>query len=102
MPQFTHQMSEYWPDPDRFDPERFSEARREDRVHKHAWVPFGAGAHKCIGQYFGGMQVKAFMHQLLLQFEWTIAPGYEIHWDRTSLPRPKDGLRIQLRRRRPA
>jgi cytochrome P450 len=99
MPQFTHQMSEYWPDPDRFDPERFSEDRCEDRVHKHAWVPFGAGAHKCIGQFFGGMQVKAFMHQLLLQFEWTIAPGYEMHWDRTSLPRPKDGLRIQLHRR---
>ncbi|MFQ6394239.1 cytochrome P450 [Nocardia sp. KC 131] len=99
MPQFTHHMHEYWPDPERFDPGRFSDERREDKIHKHAWVPFGAGAHKCIGQYFGGMQVKAFMHQLLRQFEWTVPPNYELHWDRTSLPRPKDGLHIMLQRR---
>ncbi len=99
MPQFTHYMEEYWPDPYRFDPERFAEGRREDKVHKHAWVPFGAGVHKCIGQYFGGMQVKAVMHQVLQQFEWSVEPGYEVPWDRTSLPSPKDGLRLNLVRR---
>jgi cytochrome P450 len=97
-PQFIHYMPEYWPDPYRFDPGRFSPERREDKVHKHAWVPFGAGVHKCIGQYFGGMQVKAVMHQVLRQFEWSSEPGYKTPWDRTSLPSPKDGLRVKLTR----
>ena len=97
MPQFSHVMPEFWPDPHKFDPERFADHRREDKVHKHAWVPFGGGVHKCIGQYFGGMQVKAVLHQVLQKFEWSVDPGYEIRWDRTSLPAPKDGLRIRMR-----
>ncbi|MBJ8345082.1 cytochrome P450 [Antrihabitans sp. YC2-6] len=99
MPDFTHHMPQYWNEPRKFDPERFSAERREDKVHKHAWVPFGAGAHKCIGQHFGGMQVKAVMHKMLQNFEWSIEPGYRLRLDHTSLPRPKDGLHVCLHRR---
>ena len=95
-PHFTHHMPEYWPDPERFDPERFAEQRREDKVHRHAWEPFGAGAHKCIGMYFASVQVKAVMHQLLSRFQWSVPRGYEAPWDFTSLPRPRDGLPVQL------
>ena len=52
-------MPEYWPDPERFDPERFADHRREDKVHRFAYLPFGTGVHKCIGMYFGGMEIKA-------------------------------------------
>jgi cytochrome P450 len=94
----THHLSEYWPDPDHFDPNRFAEDRREDKVHRHAWEPFGSGVHKCIGLHFGGMQVKAAMHQLLMRFRWDTPAGYEMPIDWTSLPRPKDGLPIRLTR----
>ncbi len=91
--QGTHHLAEYWPDPERFDPERFAEHRREDKVHRHAWIPFGSGVHKCIGLHFGGMQVKAAMHQLLLGHRWKRRRAtYEMPIDWTSLPRPKDGL----------
>jgi cytochrome P450 len=92
----TQNLDEYWPDPTRFDPERFAEHRREDKVHRHAWIPFGSGVHKCIGLYFGGMQVKAAMHQLLLHYRWDVPDAYELPIDWTSLPRPKDGLPIRL------
>jgi cytochrome P450 len=95
---FGHQLAEYWPDPTKFDPERFSEARREDKVHRHAWIPFGGGVHKCIGLYFGMMQVKAAMHELLQNFEWSVPTDYEMPIDWTSLPRPKDGLPVRLAR----
>jgi cytochrome P450 len=94
----THMLAEYWPDPTRFDPERFAENRREDKVHRHAWIPFGNGVHKCIGLYFGGMQVKAAMHQMLLRYRWSVPPGYEMPVDWSSLPRPKDGLPVHLER----
>jgi cytochrome P450 len=92
----TQNLDEYWPDPTKFDPERFAEHRREDKVHRYAWIPFGGGVHKCIGMYFGGMQVKAAMHQLLLSYRWDVPAAYEMPIDWTSLPRPKDGLPIRL------
>ncbi|MCH8542870.1 MAG: cytochrome P450 [Alcanivorax sp.] len=98
-PFFTHAMPEYWPEPEKFDPERFSEARREDKVHPYAWVPFGGGAHKCIGLHFAELQVKAVLHQLVLGFEWEVDPAYRMPLDMTSLPVPKDDLPVRLRRR---
>jgi cytochrome P450 len=88
----------YWPDPDVFDPERFSPERAEDQPHKYAWVPFGGGVHKCIGMHFGGMEVKAIMHQLLLRHSLHIDPGYEPMMDFGTGPYPGDGLPIELRR----
>jgi cytochrome P450 len=94
----NHHMAEWWPDPDRFDPGRFSPERREDKAHKYAWVPFGGGAHKCIGLYFAGMQVKTIMHHVLRRYRWSVPARYEWPLDTTSLPSPKDGLPVRLDR----
>ena len=91
-----HHMDELWPDPDRFDPERFAEPRREDKSHRHAYLPFGNGVHKCIGMYFGGMEVKAVMHQLLVRNRWSTPPGYEMPLDLRSLPKARDGLPVRM------
>jgi cytochrome P450 len=95
----VHHLKNLWPDPERFDPERFAEHRREDKVHRYAYLPFGNGVHKCIGMYFGGLEVKAAMHQLLQQFRLSVEPGYRMPIDWVSLPRPRDGLPLRLRRR---
>jgi cytochrome P450 len=92
----VHHMPEFWSDPERFDPERFAEPRREDKSHRHAYLPFGSGIHKCIGMYFGGMEIKAAMHQLLRRNRLTVDPGYRMPLDWSSLPRPRDGLPIGL------
>lgn len=97
-PYFTHYMAEYWPDPERFDPERFNEERREDKVHPYAWVPFGGGAHKCIGLHFAELQVKAVLHQVLLRYQWSVPADYEMPVDTSSLPVPKDGLPVTVER----
>ncbi len=94
--QGTHNLTEYWPDPQNFDPCRFATDRREDKVHRTAWIPFGSGVHKCIGLHFAGMQVKATMHHLLIGHRWHVPPDYRMPIDWTSLPRPKDGLPVQL------
>ena len=98
---FTHTSPHFWREPERFDPERFSEARAEDRRHPFQWIPFGGGAHKCIGMYFGEMEVKAILHQLLLRWRWSVPQGYEMPQDFTSLPIPKDRLPLRLERLAP-
>jgi cytochrome P450 len=95
-PWFSHYMPELWTDPLEFDPERFAEPRREDKSHRYAWVPFGGGAHKCIGMYFGMQEVKTLLHHLLRNYRWTTPPGYVVPWDLVSLPMPADGLPLTL------
>lgn len=97
--QHSHVMPELWSDPLRFDPERFSDARREDKSHRDAWQPFGAGVHKCLGMVFAGMEVTAVMHHLLRGFEWRVDADYEPPMNNLSLPFPKDGQPVDLRRR---
>lgn len=94
----TQRMAPWWPDPDAFDPERFAEPRREDKSHRFAWMPFGGGVHKCIGLHFGGMEVKAILHQLLLRCSWDVPAGYEPPLGYGTGPVPVDGLPINLRR----
>jgi len=92
----TQRMDEVWNNPDEFDPGRFADDRREDKVHRYAWAPFGGGAHKCIGMYFGTMEVKAIMHQLVLRHSWTVPDGYEPPIGYGTGPMPLDGLPITL------
>lgn len=98
-PAVNHFDPTVWSDPDAFDPDRFTPARAEDHAHRFAWIPFGGGAHKCIGLHFGTLEVKAILHELLRSHTWTVAPNYTIRWDNTSLPIPVDGLPLTLTRR---
>jgi cytochrome P450 family 6 len=43
-----HHDSKYYPDPERFDPERFSEEEKKKRPH-FSYLPFGEGPRMCIG-----------------------------------------------------
>ncbi len=95
-PHFTHHMPEWWPRPETFDPERFAPGRREDKVHGHAFIPFGGGVHKCIGMYFGMMEIKATMHQILQRWRWRVDDDYEVPLDYTALPVPADDLPVRL------
>ena len=97
-PYINHRIPEYWPDPERFDPDRFTAERREDRSHRMAFEPFGGGVHKCIGMHFASMAVREIFHELLLNFRWSVPDGYEMPLDLVALPVPRDGLRVKLER----
>ena len=99
MLHLSHHLPEYWPDPECFDPERFAAHRREDKVHRHAWEPFGGGVHKCLGMAFAGAEVKLIVHQLLRRFEWSLDADYRDRLNYHSLPFPADGQPVDLRLR---
>ncbi|TDZ93223.1 cytochrome P450 [Mycobacteroides salmoniphilum] len=96
LPTATHRLAEIWSKPDTFDPDRFAEHRREDKAHRYAWQPFGGGAHKCIGMFFGGMQVKALLYQLLLNYSWSVTETYEPPLVYGTGLYPEDGLPVAL------
>jgi cytochrome P450 len=92
---FTHHMPEVWSDPDRFDPERFTDAAQAAR-HRFAFVPFGGGAHMCLGLNFAYMQAKCFARHLLQALSISLTPGYTPGWTMWPIPKPKDGLQVTL------
>ena len=96
---YTHHMPEHWPEPERFDPLRFSEENSRGR-HKYAFAPFGAGAHMCLGLHFAYMQAKCFARHLLEAFEVSLPPGYRPKWQMAPIPKPKDGLKVIFSPRR--
>jgi cytochrome P450 len=93
---YTHRMSEWWSQPDEFDPGRFAPERAEHKRHPYQWIPFGGGARLCIGMPFTFMQVKAILFHLLTRYRLRFEPGYQVKYEMIPLPKPKDGLRIVL------
>jgi cytochrome P450 len=94
-PIFTHYMPQLWPDPERYDPMRFTPEATRGR-HKFAFVPFGGGAHMCLGLHFAYMQAKCFTWHLLNNFRVAVEPGYRANWRLLPIPYPRDGLPVTL------
>lgn len=95
-PHLVHHMEEYWDSPDSFDPLRFTPDKVKAR-HKYAWVPFGGGAHMCLGLHFAYMQIKILLAHLLTQYRVEVDPGYDPDWQAWPIPQPKDGLKVTLK-----
>jgi cytochrome P450 len=95
-PLFTHHMPEIWPEPDTFDPMRFTKEAERNR-HRYAWVPFGGGAHMCLGLHFAYMQAKTFARHFLQNLEVSLPPGYQPDWQMWPIPKPRDGLRVVVK-----
>ena len=93
---WTHHAEEYWDDPYTFDPMRFTPDKVKAR-HKYAWVPFGGGAHMCLGLHFAYMQVKILLAQLLQRYRIEAAEGYNPEWQDWPIPQPKDGLQVEFK-----
>ena len=61
-------------------------------------MPFGAGAHKCIGMHFATNVVKLVIHHMLRDHRIELRSGYTLEWDLTAMPTPTDGFPVLVRR----
>lgn len=95
-PAFTHRLPSIWTAPERFDPLRFAKQRAEDRRHKHAWIPFGGGAHKCLGLKFAELQIKLVLFHLLKHHRLEVDADYEMPYRPAPIGKPKDFLPLRL------
>jgi cytochrome P450 len=91
-----HESAESFPDPDRFDPQRFIDTKPST----FAWIPFGGGARRCPGAAFANVEMDVVLRTVLRHFtiETTTAPGEKRH-SRGVAFTPKNGGRITVRRR---
>lgn len=91
-----HDNPELFPDPGRFDPQRFIGTKPSAL----SWVPFGGGARRCVGAAFANMEMDVVLRTVLrrLAIEATDAPGERWHCRGVAFT-PKDGGRIVVRRR---
>ena len=95
-PLVVHYSPEYWSEPERFDPERFAPERAEHRRHSHSYMPFGGGAHTCIGMSFARLQVRAIVYQLLRKFELRLPAHYRLDMQAVPIAKPRGGLPLRL------
>lgn len=72
IPIFSfHRDPEYFPDPLKFDPERFSDENRS-KIDPDTYLPFGIGPRNCIGSRFALMELKTVIYYLLLNFSFEV------------------------------
>jgi cytochrome P450 len=69
-----HRNERFWPDPDRFDPDRFLPEAVHDRDH-YAYLPFGGGPRSCIGDHFALLEATLALAVLLRGWEVTTSGG---------------------------
>ena len=70
----THKHPDFWPEPERFDPERFAPDAVKARSH-WAYLPFTLGPRMCIGNVFTLVEATVVFAMLLQQFEFAIDPA---------------------------
>lgn len=100
-PTVSHRIPAYFKDPESFDPERFAPPREEDK-QDFAFIPFGGGRHKCLGNAFALLQVKTILAMVLQRYEFSLY-GDPITADFQGLVvGPKEPCRVRYRRRKQA
>ena len=72
-----HHDEKYFPNPTKFDPDRFNEDNR-DNINMDAYLPFGVGPRNCIGSRFALMEMKAMFFYLLSSFTFEIIEKTQI------------------------
>ena len=97
-----HYLPEYFPEPHRFDIDRYAPERAEHR-RPEVYAPFGLGAHRCLGNGFAEVQIAVTMATLLHEVELALAPAdYTLKTTQIPLPSPNKSFKVRVVHRRDA
>lgn len=97
-PYAMHRDPLYFPEPDRFRPDRFLDGST-DRLPKLAYLPFGAGPRVCIGQHFATMEAELLLATLLQHVELEVPADFRLELVPVITIRSRYGLPVRVRRR---
>jgi len=92
-----HFMEEYFPDPMKFDPERFNEERRE-HMKPGVYAPFGRGPHSCLGQNLAEVLMGVIMARLFHRLDLSLdPPGYVLKTKSAPTPGPAMSFAVKVK-----
>jgi cytochrome P450 len=96
----TQRDPRFFPDPERFDPERWREDPiRSGKIPRYAYFPFGGGPRVCVGAAFAMMEATLLLAMMQQKFHLEVVPGHPIELFATVTLRPKHGIRMIPHRR---
>jgi hypothetical protein len=97
----VHRDPRFWPDPTRFDPDRWTPEARAARP-KFAYFPFGAGARQCIAEPFAWMEGSLVLATIAQRWRLRLRPGQTVDPQPLITLRPRQSLEMSVESRAPA
>ena len=96
----THRDGRYFPEPERFDPDRWRPSDpRNVSLPRFAYFPFGGGPRVCVGAGFAMMEAVLLLATIAQKFRLTLVPGQNVKYLPSVTLRPKSGIRMIAERR---
>ncbi len=91
----VHRRETYWPNPEAFDPDRFSAAAMETRP-KYAWFPFGGGPRMCLGFRFAQVESVLALAMITQRYKFSLLSGQQVKPEPIITLRPADSILFKL------
>jgi cytochrome P450 len=96
----VHRDARYYPDPERFDPDRWTAAFRA-ALPRFAYFPFGGGPRQCIGESFAWMELVLVVATIAQRWSLKLVPGHPVAPQPLVTLRTKHGMKMTATRRSP-
>jgi len=95
-PYLLHRDERFWPDPERFSPERWAEGGGAP-AHRYAYLPFGAGTRKCIGATFATVEGALLLATIARRVRLEAVGDDPLELVPQITLRPRGGLPMRVR-----
>ncbi|MFD2936853.1 cytochrome P450 [Spirosoma flavum] len=95
-PYLLHRDPLNWPDPERFDPDRFAPGGPKENLHSYAYLPFGGGPRLCIGNQFALMELQILLSMFVRSFNFKALANQRIIPKPLITLRPNQPIRVIL------
>ena len=100
IPFVVHRRPKLWPEPERFDPDRFAPEHETARP-RFSYIPFGGGPRGCIGNQFAMVEALLIVAAITQRFRIELVPDQDIRPEPLITLRPAPGIRASLHRQPP-
>ncbi|MEO1244258.1 MAG: cytochrome P450 [Pseudomonadota bacterium] len=98
-PYLMHRTPSFWPDPERFDPDRFERRDSAGRKQEQPFFPFSLGPRRCLGEYFSFLEMKLHLGFLLPRFRMQRVSRREPELELAINLRSSEDIRLHVSKR---